>query len=265
MVTFATRYKTILAALCMLATTDTSAAQPIKDLNFQGKYEIAWSGIPLGRIIIIAHENATSYQMSIDTKTKGIGAIISSAKQMVEARGAVKNGVYIPAFYQSRPQKEPDGDIITITYDDKGDISKRVRTQEDDPAWRAQVPVDAANTSRDPITAAFMLRRDLYKAMTDNRHEVSTRTYDGLRLATMKLIRDADARVAVMDNYRNTVNVQVTRTPISGYTPKELKKFNKGDPEIHLYFSDDADFMPLRASAKATIGELSMTLIELEK
>lgn len=264
MVTFFTRYKSLLCVLCLACATGAAAAEPIKDLNFNGKYEIAWSGIPLGRIVLRISEDATHYQMSVDTKTRGIGAIISDTKQWAEAHGSVKDGVYIPAFYESRPQKDPHGDIVTLTYDEKGDIAKRVRTQDDDPTWRPPVPFAEVNTARDPITAAFMLRRALYQAVAENKREVSTRTYDGLKLATMKLMRDNDAKVAVMDNYRDTVNVQITRTPINGYTPKEIKKFNKGDPEIHLYFSKDAAFMPLRATAKIPVGELSMTLEELE-
>jgi hypothetical protein len=58
------------------------------------------------------------------------------------------------------------------------------------------------------------------------------------------------------------VNVAIARIPINGYTPKELKKFKKGDPEIRLYFSNDAAFLPIRATAKVTLGELSLTMVE---
>lgn len=264
MVTFLARYKPLLAAFLMLCASPVGAEEPVKSLNFNGKYEIAWSGIPLGRIVLRISEDATHYQMSVDTKTRGIGAIISDTKQWAEARGSVKDGVYIPAFYQSRPQKDPDGDIVTLTYDDKGNLAKRVRTKDDDPNWRPAVPMAEANTGRDPITTAFILRRELYKAVAENKHQISARTYDGLQLATMKVIRDGEARVAIMDSYREAINAQVMRIPMSGYTPKELKNYKKGDPEIHLYFGKDADFIPLRATAKIPVGELSMTLVDLE-
>ncbi len=262
--TFLASYKPALAALCMMAAAGAQAGEPIKDMNFKGKYEITWSGITLGRIYITAEEDANHYQMSIDTKTKGIGALISDAKQIVEVKGSVKDGGYVPAFYESRPQKDPDEDVVTLTYDEKGDLKTRARKKDDDPSWRPPVPTAEANTARDPITAAFMLRRTLYEAVATDKHEVSTRTYDGMRLAEMKLIRSVDARVAIMHKYRDCVNVAVRRIPINGYTPKELKKYNKGDPEIRIYFSKDAAFLPVRASAKTTIGELSMTLVELK-
>jgi Protein of unknown function (DUF3108) len=123
------------------------------------------------------------------------------------------------------------------------------------------VPFASVNTARDPVTGSYMLRRALYAALPTSQNEVATKTYDGLRLATMKMVRDTNAKVAVMGEYKDTINVAITRTPINGYTPKELKKFKKGDPEIRIYFTNDAAFLPVRATAKTLVGELSMTLV----
>jgi Protein of unknown function (DUF3108) len=135
-----------------------------------------------------------------------------------------------------------------------------LRNPDDDPAWRAPVSFKHINTARDPITASFMLRRMLFAARENPAAMVSTRTYDGARLAEMKMIRAANAKVAVMHQYKDAINVAVVRLPIEGYTSKEIKKFNSGDPEIRLYFSNDAAFIPIRATAKVLIGELSLRL-----
>lgn len=258
--------RTYKAACCLLSLMFAAAAQaeePINPLVIKGKYTIAWSGIPLGRILIEAYEDDAGYRMSIDTKTKGIGALVSDEARVVSASGSkTADGTYLPITYHSRPHRKGEEDRTTLTYNAAGDIIKRERVPEDDPAWRPPVPFAEVNTGRDPITAAFILRRQLYAAMADNKAEVRMRTYDGRRLAEMKLIRSSDARVAIMDKYYESVNVGITRTPINGYTPKELKKFKKGDPAIHLYFTKDAEFLPIRATAKTAVGELSMTLSE---
>jgi hypothetical protein len=239
---------------------DSSALSP---LILNGRYQVAWSGITIGRINLIAYEDAASYRMSIDTKTRGIGAIVSDEAQLVTAKGSkTSEATYIPASYDSRPQRNIDEeDTITLTYDAKGDISNRLRTRDDDPAWRAPVAFATINTARDPITATFMLRRMLYASLANGPNEVATKTYDGKRLAEMRLIRAANVKVEVMGSYKDSINVAVTRTPIEGYTPKELKKFKKGDPEIRVFFTNDSSFLPVRATAKTPLGELSMTLV----
>ncbi len=251
-----------LLSLCLAAPV-FAAAEPLKPFNLTGRYNIAWSGITLGRIILTVREDGASYAMSVDTKTRGIGAMISDEKRIVSAEGTKNEAAdYIPVRYHSAPQKKAEGDIVTLTYDAKGDIAKRERKDPDDPSWRPLPSNEEINTARDPITAAFILRQKLYSQRDTADTNVVTRSYDGLRLAEMRFIRTLNAKVEVMGHYVDTVRVAVKRAPINGYTAKELKKYKKGDPEIHVYFSNDADFLPVRATARAGIGELSMTLIE---
>jgi hypothetical protein len=260
-----TAYKVILPVLACTMLSMAAHAEPaaMKPLSFKGRYSIAWSGIPLGRVLIEAKEDASSYSMSIDTKTRGIGSLITDAAQVVAVEGKITpDGTYLPSKYFSRPHKKDNLDFVKLSYDAAGKITKRERGNDDDPAWRPPVPFEKVNTGSDPVTGAFSLRRKLHAVLANPSAKVSTNTYDGMRLAEMSLIRGADARVAIMDAYMDTVNVAITRKPMDGYTPKELKKYNKGDPEIRLYFSNDADFLPVRATAKVPLGELSMTLVE---
>ncbi len=261
----ATISKLILPLVSLIIAPCAQAADgALSPLVLKGRYVIAWSGIPLGRIILTANEDATNYSMVIDTKTKGIGALISDEKRVISVEGAkTAADVYIPSRYQSRPHRKGERNTITMTYDAAGNIATRENDNEDDPAWRPPVPREEANTARDPVTAAFILRRKLHASFADKITDISTRTYDGERLATMSLIPAGDdARVEVMGAYVKAINVVVKRAPINGYTPKEIKKYKKGDPEIRIYFSNDEAFIPLRATAKVPLGELSMTLEE---
>jgi len=258
-------YKLSITVFCASLIAPAAWAQqaPLSPFNLNGRYKVAWSGITLGRINLIATEDATSYSMSIDTKTRGVGAIAGDEARLNIAHGSkTADGTYIPTTYESKPQKNKETEnVIKLTYDAKGDIVNRLRTKDDDPAWRPPVPFASVNTARDPITASFMQRRALFTMLPSAQNEVATKTYDGLRLATLKMTRSANAKVEVMGEYKDTVNVAITRTPIDGYTPKELKKFKKGDPEIRIYFTNDAAFLPVRATAKTLVGELSMTLV----
>lgn len=264
-------YKFALPFLLLGLANPADAAEatpqaPLQPFTLNGRYTIAWSGIPLGRIILSANETDTTYSMVIDTKTKGIGALISDDKREIAANGTKSaDGNYIPARYESKPQKgDGDNNVTTLTYDALGNIASRFRTKDDDPAWRPAVPNAEINSARDPVTAAFILRNQLHAALSEPKAKVSTRTYDGMRLAEMSLERSENSKLTIINKETEIVNVVVKRAPINGYTPKELKKYEKGDPEIRIYFSNDAAFIPVRASAKTMLGELSMTLSELK-
>lgn len=260
--------KPVFILLALLTTTPPAHAvdAALLPLVIKGCYTVAWRGIPLGRINLDAAEDATSYRMVIDSKTRGIGALVSDAAQVITVLGR-KTGEdsYVPVQYRSRPHDRNDHSVITLTYDETGAIVSRERENDDDPAWRPPVPPERINSAHDPVTASFLLRRKLYAALVSSSAQVGTRTYDGMRLAEMTLNRAANSRVEIMGRYIDSVNVIIRRTPIEGYTPKELKKYKKGDPEIHLYFSRDAAFIPVRATARTAIGELSMTLKEIVK
>lgn len=259
-----TGYKRLLAVCWLVIGGPAHAAeQTPSPLILNARYIVAWSGITIGRINIVAREDDSSYSMLVDTKTRGLGTLISDEASVITVEGMKDSaGNYIPRHYKARPHRAGERNIIELTYNEKGDILNRLRYPDDDPAWRPPVTFKQINTARDPITAAFMLRRMLFAARENSSAVVSTRTYDGARLAQMKMIRAANARVVVMDEYKDALSVAVVRLPIEGYTPKEIKKFNGGDPEIRLYFSNDAAFLPIRATAKVLVGELSLSMVE---
>lgn len=260
-----TAYKVGMTVFCLgLLAPAARAEGALAPLNLIARYEVAWSGIVVGRIILTAKEDASSYSMIVDTKTHGLGSLVSDESSVVSTVGTKKaDGTYVPGHYHSGPQKKGDTRTVTdLDYNVNGNITKRLREPDDTPSWRPAVSFADIDTARDPITASFILRQKLHDVLANPSAEVSHRTYDGARLATMKMQRTQNAKVEVMGTYKDTVNVVVTRTPIDGYTPKEVKKFNKGDPEIHLYFSNDDAFLPVRATAKVVLGELSLTMTD---
>lgn len=236
------------------------AAPALAPLNIKAKYDVAWSGIKIGRIYIESSEDANGYRMSVDTKTSGIAQLFSDEQRVAKVEGHGGLGQpYVPVRYESYPTKDKKDQKVLIRYDTTGRIDSLQRIPSDDPKWRPLVPADQANTATDPITAGFILREKLYGAAVP---QATVRTYDAARLAEMTFkIVEPHARLTIRDKPIMAVNTVVTRKPITGYTPKELKKFAKGDPEIHLYFSDDAAFLPVRATIDSGFGQITATLV----
>lgn len=261
-------YKIVMSffAAGLLSTSAQAAQEPLKPFNLNAKYTVAWNGITIGRIRLHATETPNSYSLSVDTKTHGIGAMFSNEKRITTAEGKRHpDGGYLTTRYESQPMDETEGRRTSMTYDPEGNIDKVTRIPQEDPNWRPEVQRTDINTARDSATAGLVLRQQLYAALGENGNAVHTRTFDGARLAEMYITAvKPEARVQIMDNYVPAVNTIVTRKPIAGYTPKELKKYNAGDPQIRLYFSADAKFIPLLATVDTGFGQLSATLSKIE-
>ena len=253
-----------LGALCPpVWAQETAADATLAPFTLSAKYEVDWSGIPIGRINITASEGATGYRMVVDTKTSGIAQLFSDERTEASVEGIGGLGTpYLPRRYASAPQKNGKGQRTTITYDEAGKILSLERLPGDDPNWRPVVPRDQANTATDPITAAFALRRRLHEALATGQTSAAVRTYDGARLATMRATIVQPRTLTVMDQPMAVVDTRITRTPITGYTPKEIKKFEKGDPEIHLYFTRDAEMLPVKITVESGFGPVHARMIK---
>ena len=263
-------YKTIpLAIVILLGSTAhpmaSEATAALEPLRMETRYEGSFSGLPLGRVRVTFIEQPTSYRLQLDTKSRGVASLFSDMKSVAEVRGDIDaKRRYIHRLYRSTEDKNGKANGLNqyIAYNKKGAITKQLREPRDDINWRPLVPIADANTATDPISAFFILRKALARMLAKNQSQTEVRTYDGARLATMQLTLIGRTPIDMMDAPMNVVETRIERSPIAGYTPKEWKKFHAGDPEIHIYFSDDARLMPVLFTISLTLGELRIELDE---
>ncbi len=260
-----TAFKIAFSAWLLAAPLAHAQVPELEPMHYTVRYDVYWNGLPLGRIRMTVHEDQFGYGMEIDTKTRGLADIFAESTSTASVKGIRREGQYIPLKYSSTSQSDKEPRRTTITYDEEGKIRKRTRTPQDDPAWRPIVPLAEANEATDPITAFFTLRQRLRDAMAANERSTSVKTYEGARYAgfTFKVI--SPASLQIMKKSVRAINTVPTRQPINGYTPKEWKKYKKGDPVVHVYFSADARFIPLLAEAALPIGTLKMQLTEFSR
>jgi hypothetical protein len=255
-----------LATLFLFTATAQAQVPELEPLNFKAKYDVAFSGIAMGRIRIEVQEDAFSYRMVVDTKTSGLARMFSREKSVAKVEGRIRNGAYFPTQYESINHRNDDSTRRTqIAYDADADIKTLERTPKEDPKHRPPVSPEEANSAYDPITGFLVARSKLRDAMVKNERSVTVRTYDGARLAGLTIDVINPARIDKMGTYVKAINTTVTREPISGYTAKEWKKFKEGDPPIHLYLSADAQLFPIQISVALPFGTLTAKLAELEE
>lgn len=227
------------------------------------KYRIAWNGIKIGRVNIDTSQTQYSYKMTLDTKTTGIAKMFSPLKSITWASGRFYEGNIVPQKYSARSTSdEGKNRTALLTYDESGMLLERKTDPTDDPNWRPVVPVAEVEDAYDPVTAFFVLRQKLFANVNAHITDTPIKTYDGRRLAEFNF-KAVNTGTRMRDNTLvKVVNTVVTRKPINGYTPKELKKFDEGDPKVHVYFSADPRFVPIEIEIYHWSGKITGSLEE---
>lgn len=240
-----------LITYCLLLFASPAMATPALPENLY--YRISWGGLSLGRIRVSASEDDERYRMVIDTKSKGVVSVFTPFQTVAQVQGIKREGRYIPQEYKTDAQKSDEGDNRTslIRYDSEGRITERLTNPQDDPRWRPVVPVEEATEAADPITCFIAMRSMLVQNREQGVKETALRSYDAKRLALLKatFIKNPDPK-------KGAIATRITRVPLNGYTPKEWKKYRKGDPVLTVWFSDDRYVMPTRLELDLMLGTI---------
>jgi len=218
----------------------------LESLHQESTYQIRWNGITIGRVILTINEREGAYHASVDTKTRGIIDIFSPLRGFTQVNGIItEEGNYIPTHYQSRSNSDEGGRTTALTFDADGKLTERLREPLDDPNWRPEVPLEEIAGVTDPITAFLRLRKELFANLKAKVKDTVVPAYDGRRYAEMRVRAINPGTRMIHKKVTPIINTVLFRKPINGYTPKELAKFDKGDPTVHAYFSHDLQLMPL--------------------
>lgn len=245
----------------LMAGSAYAASDTLMPLSGEYKYVVKWNGITIGRVILAVTENKNTFYASIDTKTRGIVDIFSPLRSVVTVDGVItESGDYLPTLYQSRSHSDEGGRTAKLTYDESGTLTERIREPLDDPNWRPEVPLEELVDVADPITAFLRLRRELFGNLKAKVKDTKVKTYDGRRLAEFKIRAINPGTKMIHGEVTKMINTVAFRRPINGYTPKELAKYDKGDPTVHVYFSHDFTLMPLAIEFDVTFGSISAVL-----
>jgi hypothetical protein len=248
----------LLLATTLLLLYATPEALALTPLNEKAYYRISWNGMGLGRVRLDIHEQDGRYSILVDTKSKGVINLFSPFETITSAEGIKRDGLYIPSGYHARAIRSNEGKNreVNLIYDETGAITERTRTPLDDPSWRPEVPIAELNRAPDPATAFLRLREDLFRNVNQGIDETTVTMYDGRRYAGMTVKAIQAGETLIDGKMQRILHTIITRQPINGYTPKEWKKYKKGDPTVYVWFSADETFLPLKLEISLLIGRL---------
>ena len=254
-------FKALCAILLFAASYQQAHAAPMKPLEkLNGKYtyQIRWNGIGIGRVYLTLEETDKRYSIMVDTKTRGIVDMFAPLRSLIQASGRIsEDGQYIPRRYDARSHSDRGGRKVAIRYNREGQLYERMREPMDDPNWRPEVPLTELESITDPLTGFLRFRKEFYKNLHAEKEETAVVVYDGRRLAEIRLKAINPTRRTIDGESMNTVNSVVFRTPVNGYTPKELAKWEEGDPTVHMYFGLNPQFMPEELNIQLGFGTVT--------
>lgn len=231
-------------------------AHALEPLNVNGKFDLYAGQVPVGKMSWIVREDAelNTYFSYAKLRTTGLARLISKQRREMKVAGIMDKHGYIPTNYEyhSGTGKKRH---IELGYNEKRKRIHRINTPEDG-AGRPQVTLEEAFGSVDPLTALVQMRFELdHLLASDTQHpSASFPIYDGRRLMRGNLQRIGTAQMMNRETEISTHWITLTRTPIAGFSEKELNKIAKEpEPQITVYFSKDEALIPLMFEVDSTL------------
>ena len=242
-----------------LLSYNAQAAEPLMPVKFTGHYDFAFSGIPFGQMDISLDQTATNYQASSDVKTTGIARMFVQHESHSTSSGSGKDFRYDNAEYESRYTTRGKKKYARISKKNGKITSDKVEPL-DNRAVRPAVPMTDKSAAVDPLTMSVAIRSEFARARKDGRNNFTLDFYDGRRL-TRTNFTIGDERVLRISGQKIPVlTLSARRKLLAGYTASEMARINPKEPDLMIYFSHDAKFVPVYLEVPVAFGVATATL-----
>ncbi|MCH2548196.1 MAG: DUF3108 domain-containing protein [Alphaproteobacteria bacterium] len=228
---------------------------PLEPFNTTGFYEVAWSGITAGGMVIDAFEDDTSYRMQVNVKSNGIAWAFTKHESSTTLEGIKTADIYVPQKFETYFKLRGKTRHIVLDYDAQGNLVHEINTPPENRDKRPAVPMELKKNVVDALTPFFLQRHKVYEALRNGQQKFTIRMYDGRRLTDMHYFVQGRKQVGWNMQDIPVIHFSMSRTPVAGYKDSELEDIaNKKDPSVSLYLSDDGRLIPLKIVVDTTAG-----------
>jgi len=234
----------------VLAGFPAFADSPAPDLHFIGRYDFAWSGIPLASAELQLDETRDSYSVHLELFSRGIVNIFTRHRSDTTVKGDIIRGAFRPRLYESHYWTKNKPRHIRVAFDARGVMTEELVEPPEDRTERPEVPHSLKDGTIDPLTLILAVPRG-----SDKPH-----VFDGKRLWEGTAEKGAPAAIRAYDGSRDAVPYQLSRKALSGLTRKEMLDYLKGEPVLTFYFSADDRHIPLYTWISVYLGRLQGAL-----
>lgn len=266
MVTLCKKTSIACVALMFMSISAWAAdiSAPLQPYNNTSLYRVTWSGgILAGYLTFDAHETASDYEITVQSKAVGALRLATKHKSNLKTEGVKQGDHYIPQRFTGNFIGRNETRDITLDYDKNGNLmAENYVSPKPESNNRPKVPDELKINALDPLTAFYIQRLLIYKALQQGQKDFTLRYYDGRRLTDMQYQVDGLSTLTVDNKSTQVLNVAVTRIPVAGYKEKELKEMAEKTMKVYFSFSTDGKLTPLRFIVDAKMGAFHATYLE---
>jgi hypothetical protein len=243
-------YKTILLVF-LIGVKPVLAADVPPNLHFIGHYDFDWGGIHLGSLVLGIDESVDHYTLRLQVASEGVANLFTRHMSITEATGWKSGNAYHPEHYESHYETKHKPRHVKLGFDSRGVITEEINEPPEDRKDRPEVPHNLKDGSYDPLSGLMALRTGAS----------DVRAFDAKRLYDVHSAPVAVTQPAAIGNHVADPIV-LSRTPLAGLTAKETKEYKKGEPQLILYFSNDARRIPLGVTMPLYFSEVRGVLVK---
>jgi len=233
-----------------LTAAGAAYAEPAPDtLHFVGLYRFSWSGITLAGAELSIDTTRDTYALRLAASSQGIVNLFTRHRSDTSASGRRAGNRYFPAAYESHYWTKNKPRHLKLVFNSKGAITEETVEPPEDRTERAEVPHALKDGTIDPLTLLLALRAGHMP-----------RVFDAKRLWDGKAIEGHPIGLRTYNGNHMAVPYMLSRTPVAGFTQKEVAEYQRGEPPLTFYFSDDLRRIPLYMSMPVYMGRLQGSL-----
>jgi hypothetical protein len=210
----------------------------LEPVHTVARYLFTWDGIALGALALEINDTASIYSLHVQVHSVGIVNLFTHHTSDTTVTGLHIQGGYQPLHYESHYKTKNKPRHIILLFDKAGRVTEETVEPRESRNERPDVPHALKDGSRDPLSTLMEIRAG----------QSGFHGFDAQRLYEVKSAAGANATLRIAGTPRPAVRYILSRTPLAGMTAKEMREYAKGEPPLTLFFSDDAERIPLMVS-----------------
>lgn len=227
------------------------ASAALAPLSERMHYDFSWMGMGFGAMDLNAHESAGRYEATMTIRSTGLAQLFSPLSGKIEVNAGPGGRLY-EAFTTSGSKKNH----YKLAWDGAGNLTERIVEPAEDPGHRPDVPPELARGVNDPLSFLLNLRQDLSAARDKGEAHFATRIFDTKRVTEAVFTIEGRETIEWQGEKVPVIHCIGRRVPLAGFTEKEKKRVAKGEPPLHVFFSDDEKLLPIRMHFDAFLGRV---------
>jgi hypothetical protein len=248
--------------LSLIASAPARAVDTVLlPLQFSGVYTFHWNAIPFGEMSVTVNQRENGYRIDAHIRSTGVLRLFAPHESYNTVEGGAGPFAETRRTYETHYTTKKKPRHVRLVYSPGGIITEELVEPPEDRSERPVVSAEQKAGSLDPLTYILAVRQSVYDAVTKRQNGFALPVFDGRRLMnTTYRLTETKNIMGWKGGEIPAIGMLAKRDPIAGYTKKELGELATGEPDLNVYFSDDALLVPVKLRVDLWFGSLQADL-----